>query len=137
MQNSTIKKEYKTKEDVILLIEKGLVSSSKVKLFMSERENLIDDYVNIYDEGKYCDLIKKINIDKYKNPEFKFVFQNGTDEEDILGYFSEENNLLNGNTYIRIDIKTGEIRFLDNNFLKVTIEKNNRSFIFKLLNRVK
>ena len=112
--------QYTSKEDIFLLLDKGLNSSSYVNIFIVSRDSLEDEYTKILNEGKYRDLIGFVDLSKYKGSEFKFTFLQET-EERIIGYFSEENSKINGTTYIQIDKSSGELRDLDNNLLKVTI----------------
>lgn len=115
-------KQYNTKDDIISLVDKGLKSSSKVNFFIFSRETLDDEYTKTLECGKYKDLIKRLDLSKYKGVEFDFIFLEET-EKYILGYFSEKDNNINGTTYVRINKFNGELEDLDNNLLKVTIYK--------------
>ena len=116
------KKQYTSKEHITALIDKGLKSSSQVNIFILTREALDDEYTKILNEGNYKELIGILDLSKYKSEKFEFVFlkQTGTS---VLGYFLEKDNDINGTTYIRINMTTGELEDLDNNLLKATIYK--------------
>lgn len=114
--------QYISKDGIISLIDKGAKSSSQVNFFVFSRESLDDEYTKTAKQGEYQDLIKSLDLSKYRSAQFEFTFLEET-EECVLGYFSERDNNVNGTTYVRINKSSGEIKDLDNNLLKVTIYK--------------
>lgn len=109
---------YNTKEGIMLLLEKGTKSSSKAKIFMLSRKSLEDEYFRLFNEGKYKDLIGAVNFTKYNGSEYNFVLIKETDDS-VFGYFIEDDNLINGTTYICIDKKSGKLKSLQNNLLNI------------------
>ena len=114
------KTDYTRKENIIALLDKGLKSSSEIKIFIIMKEYMEDDYKKIFNEGKYKELIGFIDLNKYKEEKYEFIYMR-EDENSVLGYFSENDNNTDGTIYIRINKRNGELIDLDSNLLKVTI----------------
>lgn len=110
-----------TKEDIFLLIDKGLQSSSNGEFFIYSKEFFEDDdMARVFYQGKYKDIVNFIDLDKYRENKFEFVSLRNT-KKYIWGYFFERDSEINGTTYIVIDKLSGKLKSINSNLIQVIV----------------
>lgn len=110
-----------TKNEVFLLIEKGVKESSNIKIFIYSTELFNDDsLMPIFVEDEYKEILDIIDIFEYKNEKYDFITYRHTNDF-VWGFFLEEGKELEEKIYIVIDKKSGKLKSLNKNTMQVIV----------------